>query len=212
MKTTLRLLPLITAAAIVVTAAPALAFHDEGVAHCNGCHTMHNSYEGQLIDAASPNGNPWLLVDASPSDVCLNCHSGTNSSRGVYDGTCNTGHSREKGAGNYIYLNCPDLRESTRGSVIPGERAGHNIVAPGRSLSADTTIAAAPGGTFPSSLMGAIAYVRQVFSDAEHYGRANALYEKSPAGRRRPAYDRTLAPIHDAVTSGAIIAPRLMPM
>ena len=154
MKTTLRLLPLITVAAIVAMAAPALAFHDDGVAHCNGCHTMHNSYEGQLIDAGAPNGNPWLLVDASPSDVCLNCHSGVNSSRGVYDGDCTSGHSREKGGGNYIYLNCTDLRESTRGTPITGDRAGHNIIAPGRGLTEDVAISQAPGGTFPSSQLG----------------------------------------------------------
>ena len=155
MRKAMRLLPLITVAVAVLCAAPALAFHDEGVAHCNGCHTMHNSYEGQLIDPGAPNGNPWLLVDATPSDVCLNCHSGTNSSRGVFDGACDaTGHSREKGAGNYIYLTCTDLRESTRGAPIPGERAGHNLDAPGHGLATDTTIGAAPGGTFPSSLMG----------------------------------------------------------
>jgi hypothetical protein len=140
-------------AAVVLWAVPALAFHDEGVAHCNGCHTMHNSYEGQLVDADSPNGNPWLLVDATPSDTCLNCHSSANSSRGVLDGDCNTGHSREKGAGNYIFLSCNDLRESTRGSLIPGERAGHNLNAPGHSIDTDTTISQAPGGTFPSVVM-----------------------------------------------------------
>ncbi len=50
------------------------AFHDGGVAHCNGCHTMHNSQDGQLVDPDHPNGNVWLLTDASPSDVCLQCH------------------------------------------------------------------------------------------------------------------------------------------
>ncbi len=50
------------------------AFHDAGVAHCNGCHTMHNSQDGVLVDPDSPNGNPWLLTDASPSDTCLGCH------------------------------------------------------------------------------------------------------------------------------------------
>jgi hypothetical protein len=154
MKNLVRLLPLIAVAAIVMWGTPALAFHDEGVAHCNGCHTMHNSYEGQLVDPDSPNGNPWLLVDATPSDTCLGCHSSANSSRGVLDGDCNTGHSREKGGGNYIFLSCPDLRESTRGSVIPGERAGHNLNAPGHGITTDTTLAAAPGGNFPAALMG----------------------------------------------------------
>jgi hypothetical protein len=155
MSQTTRNLILAATAIVVAWAAPALAFHDAGVAHCNGCHTMHNSYEGALVDADSPNGNPWLLVDATPSDTCLGCHSSASSSRGVLDGDCATGHSREKGGGNYIFLSCVDLAETTRThTVIPGERAGHNLDAPGNSIVVDGTLSAAPGGTFPSSVMG----------------------------------------------------------
>ena len=56
--------------------------------------------------------------------------------------------------------------------------------------------------SFPASLMGGFAYVRQVLSDAEHYGRVSALYDRSPIGRQRPVYDRTLEPLHAAVESG----------
>ena len=45
---------------LMLTVAPALGFHDDGVANCNGCHTMHNSQDGVLVDPESPNGNPWL--------------------------------------------------------------------------------------------------------------------------------------------------------
>jgi hypothetical protein len=55
---------------------PAFAFHRSGVAACDMCHTMHNSQDGLLVDPDSPNGNPWLLRDATPSDVCLSCHAG----------------------------------------------------------------------------------------------------------------------------------------
>ena len=41
---------------VAISAAPALAFHDGGVAHCNGCHTMHNSQDGALVDPDSPGG------------------------------------------------------------------------------------------------------------------------------------------------------------
>ena len=126
----------------------------------------------------SPNGNPWLLVDATPSDTCLGCHSSANSSRGVFDGDCNTGHSREKGAGNYIFLTCPDLRESTRGSVIPGERAGHNLDAPGFGLATDTTLATAPGGTFPARGHG----LHQLPRPARHGLLPAALRRPSGAG------------------------------
>ncbi len=47
--------------------------------------------------------------------------------------------------------------------------------------------------SFPGSLMGRLSYVKQVFSDARHYARSVKLYEASPNGRPRPAYDRTLA-------------------
>ena len=60
--------------AALIIASPVAAFHDAGVADCQGCHTMHNSQDGALVDPDSPNGNDYLLVDASPSDVCLGCH------------------------------------------------------------------------------------------------------------------------------------------
>lgn len=52
---------------------------------------------------------------------------------------------------------------------------------------------------FPGSLMGSIAYIKQVFMDARHYDQAWSIYEATPAGRERPQYDRTLAPVRDAV-------------
>ncbi len=59
----------------------------------------------------------------------------------------------------------------------------------------------AKGGfrTFPGSLMGAISYVKQVLLDARHGITARALYEASPNGRQRPAYDRSLEPIAHAL-------------
>jgi hypothetical protein len=48
------------------------------------------------------------------------------------------------------------------------------------------------GGGFPSSPMGVIAYIRQVYTDAEHYRTANGVYAKNPSGMQRPRYDRAL--------------------
>lgn len=48
------------------------------------------------------------------------------------------------------------------------------------------------GGGFPSSLMGIIAYVHQVYLDAEHYKLLKETYAKNPRGMERPAYDRAL--------------------
>lgn len=46
---------------------------------------------------------------------------------------------------------------------------------------------------YPSSLMGTEAYARQALHDAVRYRDAWAAYEKSPRGRKRPAYDAALA-------------------
>ncbi len=62
--------------------------------------------------------------------------------------------------------------------------------------------------SYPGSLMGVLSYVKQVLSDAQQYAAAQALYESSPSGRERPQYDRTLAPIHQALDTGL---PFLMP-
>jgi imidazolonepropionase-like amidohydrolase len=48
------------------------------------------------------------------------------------------------------------------------------------------------GRGFPSSLMGAIGYVRQVYMDADRYTAAKSIYDKHPEGLRRPEYDRAL--------------------
>jgi Amidohydrolase family len=48
------------------------------------------------------------------------------------------------------------------------------------------------GGGFPSSLMGVIAYVRQIYLDADHYKLVQAAYAKDPRGMKRPEYDRAL--------------------
>jgi hypothetical protein len=53
--------------------------------------------------------------------------------------------------------------------------------------------------SFPGSLMGVIAYIEQVFLDADRYGRAWAAYESQPRGRERPEYDRALEPVRRAV-------------
>lgn len=61
-----------------------------------------------------------------------------------------------------------------------------------------------PAGSrsFPGSLMGILAYVRQVFFDAEHYQGAWSIYRASPKGLPRPTYDRTLEPVVRARKEG----------
>ena len=47
-------------------------------------------------------------------------------------------------------------------------------------------------GSYPSSLMGTIAHIRQSFIDAEYYAARQAQYAKGPAGLKRPEYDPRL--------------------
>jgi imidazolonepropionase-like amidohydrolase len=46
--------------------------------------------------------------------------------------------------------------------------------------------------TFPDSLMGVMAYLRQTFLDAQQYGESRAVYTRNPAGLQRPADNATL--------------------
>ncbi len=56
--------------------------------------------------------------------------------------------------------------------------------------------------SFPGSLMGVIAYVRQLFMDARHHDAYAAAYNADPAGQPRPKYDRALGPVMDAIAGG----------
>ncbi len=79
-----------------------------------------------------------------------------------------------------------------QGAVInlAGENGGRMVL----DNSAGQFVTLARGGftAFPGSLMGTLAYIRQVFLDADHYKKAKELYTKAPQGLERPAYDRAL--------------------
>ena len=52
-----------------------------------------------------------------------------------------------------------------------------------------------PAWTYPDSLMGVIAYIRQAFLDAQQQVAAHAVYEKNPAGNRRPDDSPAIDPL-----------------
>ena len=84
-----------------------------------------------------------------------------------------------------------------QGSVIDlaGERAGQMVLVPSAGLYLKMSSGGGGGGgggSYPGSLMGAIAYIRQIYLDADHYKLANSIYAKHPQGLPRPAYDRDL--------------------
>jgi Amidohydrolase family len=86
--------------------------------------------------------------------------------------------------------------------LISGEKSGEMIV----SSPVGQYIALGSGGRggggmgrgFPSSLMGYIAYVRQIYLDAEHYKLVKEAYAKNPVGMTRPEYDRALEGVLDS--------------
>jgi len=60
-------------------------------------------------------------------------------------------------------------------------------------------------GNFPGSLMGALAYVHQVWIDTDWSAKAQAMYEKNPRGVARPRYDRAEAVLGQAVEEHMLV-------
>ncbi len=58
------------------------------------------------------------------------------------------------------------------------------------------------GGGYPGALLGAIAYIRQIYIDADYYKQAKARYEQHERGAPRPEYDRAL--------EGVLASPRIL--
>jgi len=46
--------------------------------------------------------------------------------------------------------------------------------------------------------MGVLAYIRQIYLDADHYRLAKEMYNRNPRGMKRPAYDRALEGVLDS--------------
>jgi hypothetical protein len=131
----------------------AFALHNQGVAHCNACHTMHNSQNGAPVDPGHPEGNPWLLINATPSDVCLSCHS--TGSRGVF-AVSPLAPNNQHGGGDFCFLTEDNINDGYGGGTnpIPGSKSGHSIVAPSKGVIADPVLTHSPGGTFSSDMLG----------------------------------------------------------
>ncbi len=85
-----------------------------------------------------------------------------------------------------------------QGAIInlAGEKSGRMVVASPAGLY--LTMTSAGFSSFPGSLMGVMAYIRQVWLDADHYRLEKAAYLKAAAGRKRPVYDRALEGMLDA--------------
>ncbi len=87
---------------------------------------------------------------------------------------------------------------------LAGDRAGEMVVkAP---VAFPVSLQPSGGfGNFPGSLMGALAYVHQVWIDTYWSAVAQAMYEKNPRGVARPRYDRTEAVLGEAVEEHMLV-------
>jgi imidazolonepropionase-like amidohydrolase len=75
---------------------------------------------------------------------------------------------------------------------LAGETSGAMVVAEGAGQYLTFTTTPGFGGGFPNSLMGVLAYVRQVYLDADHYKQAKQFYAAHSRGTPRPEFDRAL--------------------
>ena len=104
-----------------------------------------------------------------------------------------------------------------QGAVInlAGERAGNMVVSSPAGLYLSLSSAGAAG--YPNSLMGAIAYIRQLFLDLDHYRLEKEAYSTNPSGLKRPAYDRALDGVAESprvllLASSAVQIDRMLRM
>ncbi len=83
---------------------------------------------------------------------------------------------------------------------LGGDKAGQMTVA--GSVGQYHSLATRGFNSFPGSLMGVIAYLRQVYLDADSYRAEQAAYQANARGARRPGYDRAL--------EGVLESPRIL--
>jgi predicted CXXCH cytochrome family protein len=170
-----------------------LAFHDGGVAHCDGCHSMHSA------------AGTKFLVGADSSSTCLNCHKYNPATDGpnvsYYKVMTDDGSALWPG-GDFGWTQKTFTWTITRGTtVIPqqkdGYNLGHSVIASDFGMVVDPDNPDAPGG-------GAIAYPStQLFCDACH----------DPHGSPTRVIGTTFSPIGvsgsygDPVPAGTVAGP-----
>jgi hypothetical protein len=126
----------------------ALAFHDGGVAHCDGCHTMHNSEDGKsIIDGGTVGtAGDHLTLGADPSSTCLNCHEGAER----YHIFSSDGSNYTPG-GDFYWMTKTFTYNLHGAHTNKASNHGHNVIAAGFGLVQDDTLTQAPGGTFQAA-------------------------------------------------------------
>jgi hypothetical protein len=129
--------------------ATASALHNGGVAHCDACHTMHNSADNPAVGAT----NNTLLKGSDASSTCLNCHG--NGGTGYH--IMSTDGSAVNQGGDFYWMTL-DYDVIVRGNPVTfgKDDHGHNVVATDFLMDADANPdnATAPGGTYPAAELG----------------------------------------------------------
>jgi hypothetical protein len=158
MKTKVSFIIAVAVLALVGISTTSYAFHDGGTAYCEGCHTMHNSFQSTSMivvgGAADPNAsNTYLLKGADQSSTCLYCHGKGSSLSSYHVSTQSITPNLANGlpqqmtpGGDFSWVKIRYKTAATSGSGT-GERHGHNIVATDYSYFADATNTKAPGAT-----------------------------------------------------------------
>jgi hypothetical protein len=153
----MRFLKIAVAVAMALACGSAYAFHDGGVAACEGCHVMHNASGGASVVTARANStaglrtnvtNSYLLQGSDQSSTCLICHSGN----GAQFQIANWQPAFGPAAGSTASTNFTpggDFGWLIFGGPNSGNRKAHNVVAKDYAFNADT-ITVAPGGSFAS--------------------------------------------------------------
>ena len=142
-------------------ASTSFAFHSGGVAECEGCHSMHNSFENAANVTGMPQfqSGPYLLKAQDQAGTCLNCHqaaetvgSGYHISTAGVTPLDSTIPVELKPGGDFAWLK-KTMTGSIRktGTTWEGDRHGHNIVAVDFGYTADKIQTVAPGGTYPAA-------------------------------------------------------------
>ena len=122
------------------------AMHGGGVAHCDACHSMHNSGDNPIGGSASS----LLLKGTDASSTCLNCHAGS----GGYHMASDTLDGKSQGGDFGWVKNQYTVMVRGNPRMYGGDQAGHNIVAADYGYIADATNTTAPGGTYAAGLLG----------------------------------------------------------
>jgi imidazolonepropionase-like amidohydrolase len=88
---------------------------------------------------------------------------------------------------------------------LAGERARDLVVKSPVAIPVAFQTSGGFGGGFPSSIMGVLAYVHQVWVDTDWSIKAQATYEKNPRSVARPRYDRTEAALAEALEDHTLV-------